>query len=49
MKEEIKALALNIGADLVGVAPLERFTGAPTGFNPADISENRSGYGQKDT
>lgn len=28
LKEEIKAAALNMGADLVGVAPVERFAGA---------------------
>jgi epoxyqueuosine reductase len=37
LKEEIKDVALKMGADLVGVASLDRFTGAPLGFNPADI------------
>ena len=37
LKKEIKAIALSMGADLVGVASLERFNGAPLGFNPADI------------
>lgn len=37
LKEEIKATALNLGADLVGVASVDRFIGAPPGFNPADI------------
>jgi epoxyqueuosine reductase QueG len=37
LKEEIKAAVLDMGADLVGVAPVERFTGAPPGFHPADI------------
>ncbi|KLU63809.1 hypothetical protein DEAC_c42650 [Desulfosporosinus acididurans] len=37
LKEEIKASALNLGADLVGVASVERFDGAPSGFHPTDI------------
>lgn len=37
MKEKIKAAALNMGADLVGVASMARFTGAPSGFHPTDI------------
>lgn len=37
LKEEVKAAALNMGADLVGVASVERFAGAPPGFRPADI------------
>lgn len=37
LKEEIKANALNIGADLIGVASVERFNGAPSGFHPTDI------------
>ncbi len=37
LKEEIKASALSLGADLVGMASLERFAGAPPGFSPSDI------------
>lgn len=37
LNEEIKARVLSMGADLVGIAPLERFNGAPKGFNPIDI------------
>ncbi|WP_088225480.1 epoxyqueuosine reductase [Desulfosporosinus sp. FKB] len=37
LKEEIKTSALNLGADLVGVASVERFDGAPSGFHPTDI------------
>jgi epoxyqueuosine reductase QueG len=34
---ELKQLALDSGADLVGVAPVERFTAAPEGHHPEDI------------
>ncbi len=34
---ELKSFALAAGADLVGVAPVERFTGAPAGHHPRDI------------
>lgn len=37
LKDEIKAAALNLGADLVGVATVARFVGAPPGFSPSDI------------
>lgn len=37
LKEEIKAVALKMGADLVGIASMERFTGAPSGFRPVDV------------
>lgn len=33
----IKDLAHNLGADLCGIAPVERFQGAPKGFHPQDI------------
>jgi epoxyqueuosine reductase len=35
--EEIKPLVLNLGADKCGIAGLERFSSAPSGFRPADI------------
>lgn len=34
---ELKAAARNLGADLVGIAPVERFAGAPEGFKPTNI------------
>jgi epoxyqueuosine reductase QueG len=34
---EIKALAMELGADLCGIAPVDRFEGAPTGHHPRDI------------
>lgn len=33
----VKELALGAGADLCGIAPVERFDAAPKGFRPADI------------
>jgi epoxyqueuosine reductase len=35
--DELKQFALKNGADLVGVASVERFDGAPVGHHPADI------------
>ncbi|MFQ5895931.1 MAG: hypothetical protein ACE5JJ_09000 [Nitrospinota bacterium] len=37
LKEEVKTLARESGIDLVGVAPSERFTGAPRGHRPKDL------------
>lgn len=37
IKEEIKAKAISLGADLVGVASVDRMSGAPDGFRPTDI------------
>ena len=37
MKNKIKGLAESLGADLFGVAPVERFDKAPKGFHPTDI------------
>lgn len=37
MKEDIRALALSLGADVCGVAAINRFAGAPEGFSPADV------------
>ncbi len=34
---EIKKMALRNGADLCGIAPVERFEHAPVGFHPTDI------------
>ena len=33
----IEEMAFSLGADLFGVAPVNRFTGAPKGFHPKDI------------
>lgn len=33
----IKQTAYELGADLVGIAPIDRFSGAPAGFHPCDI------------
>jgi epoxyqueuosine reductase QueG len=37
MKNEIKELVLNLGADVCGIANIDRFSEAPAGFNPRDI------------
>jgi len=37
--EDIKNIFLNLGADLCGIAPVERFKNAPEGFHPTDIYE----------
>lgn len=37
LKREIQDLARNLGADLVGIASVDRFGGAPEGFHPTDI------------
>lgn len=34
---KVKARALEAGADAVGVAPIERFQGAPLGYKPTDL------------
>lgn len=34
---EIKSLALALGAEVCGIAPVERFDGSPAGFNPKDV------------
>ena len=33
----LKNMMKNLGADLVGIAPVERFVDAPDGFHPKDI------------
>jgi epoxyqueuosine reductase len=35
--EKVKGLLLRLGADLCGIASLERFADAPVGFHPRDI------------
>ena len=35
--EEIKSLALNLGADKCGIASIDRFYSAPKGFLPTDV------------
>lgn len=37
---ELKQLALNCGADLVGIAPIDRFAAAPAGHHPRDILQS---------
>lgn len=37
MKNQIKELVLSFGADVCGVANVDRFSGAPAGFHPRDI------------
>ncbi len=37
MEERIKQIVLNLGADLCGIAHIERFAEAPEGFHPSDI------------
>ncbi|MDF2520381.1 MAG: iron-sulfur cluster-binding protein, partial [Clostridia bacterium] len=37
MKNQIKELVLNLGADVCGIANIDRFSEAPAGFNPRDI------------
>lgn len=34
---EIKSMAGSLGITVTGVAPIERFTGAPAGFHPKDV------------
>lgn len=34
---DVKQLAYNLGADLCGIAPVERFQQAPKGFHPCDV------------
>lgn len=35
---EVKSIAKDLGADICGIAPVDRFSGAPSGFHPTDIS-----------
>ena len=36
-KTEIKELFFSKGADLCGIAPIDRFSDAPEGFHPTDV------------
>ncbi len=36
-EEQVKEIILNIGADLCGIANIDRFDNAPQGFHPLDI------------
>ncbi|MBN1533718.1 MAG: epoxyqueuosine reductase [Spirochaetes bacterium] len=36
-QDDIRQIAEGHGADLFGIAPVERFSGAPAGFHPADV------------
>ncbi len=35
--QQVKDIFASLGADLCGIAPVERFEGAPPGFHPTDI------------
>ena len=35
--EEVKSIVKSLGADLVGIASLDRFEDAPEGFHPQDV------------
>lgn len=37
IKERIREIVMSYGADLCGIANIERFIDAPSGFNPVDI------------
>ncbi len=37
LTQAVKDLALKCGVDLVGVASVDRFEGAPQGFHPTDV------------
>jgi epoxyqueuosine reductase len=37
IEDTIKSLAYDLGADLCGIAPVERFAHAPAGFQPRDL------------
>ncbi len=40
MEEVIKQIVLGLGADLCGIAGIDRFSGTPEGFHPRDIYRN---------
>lgn len=40
MEDRIKEIIINLGADICGIANVERFTNAPSGFRPTDIYED---------
>jgi epoxyqueuosine reductase QueG len=35
--EAVKSILAGLGADLCGIAPVDRFEGAPAGFHPSDV------------
>lgn len=35
--EEVKSIVRSLGADLCGIASLDRFEDAPEGFHPSDV------------
>ncbi len=35
--QQVKAIVTDLGADLCGIAPADRFEGAPEGFHPRDV------------
>ena len=37
LTKHVKKMAFNKGVDMIGVAPVERFQGAPKGHHPADV------------
>jgi epoxyqueuosine reductase QueG len=37
MKEDIRKIFMKLGADVCGIANIDRFAGAPEGFSPTDI------------
>ncbi len=39
-QNEIKQIVIKHGADLFGIASIDRFDGAPKGFHPVDIIKN---------
>lgn len=40
MKEKIKKIIQKLGADICGIANIERFASTPSGFHPTDIYKN---------
>lgn len=36
-REEVRELLFSLGAELCGIAPVDRFGGAPEGFHPTDV------------
>lgn len=37
IENQIKEILLSRGADICGIAGIDRFVGAPTGFSPRDV------------
>jgi epoxyqueuosine reductase len=37
VREQIKEIVFKNGADLFGIAPVDRFDGAPKGFHPRSV------------